>query len=153
MKTAAEYLDAIKTRHHLASDYAAAQKLGISRQRVSAYRSGSDSFSEETAARVAELLDCDPEEVVIAAHAERAKDAKTRALWTRLAKKAGYAAGVVMVAGAMAGAPAPAQASSSPFCIMSTSGNRRRRWYDQLPAAPEVPPAFMLQHINVRAYL
>lgn len=124
MKTSAEYLDAIKAKQSLSSDYAVSKALGISRQRITAYRKGDDSFSDETAAKVAELLDADPEEVVIAAHAERAKDERTRALWARLAKKAGYAAGVALFAAASL------QSAGPSVGIMSTSTRRRPGFRD-----------------------
>lgn len=122
MKTAADYLDAIRARHQLNSDRKAAAMLGVSSPSVVRFRKGEDSFSDATAAKVADLLDCDPEEVMIAAHAERAKDDRTRALWARLAKKAGYTAGIVAMAAGLAGSPAPAQAAgpsnAATICIM-----------------------------------
>lgn len=82
MKTT-DYLDAIKNRYDLPSDYAIAKMLGIARQRMTAYRAGSESFSDSTALRVAELLDLDPLEVALSAHAQRAKAPEERALWER----------------------------------------------------------------------
>lgn len=121
MKTTADYLDAIKERHRLPSDYAAAKLLGVTRSAASKYRHGLSAFDDDVCGRAAELLDCDPEEVLIAAQIERAKDDNTRAVWARLAKKCGYAAGIVAMTAGLSGAPAPAQASilSSPaVCIM-----------------------------------
>lgn len=115
MKTAANYLDAIRTKYQLDSDRKAAALLGI--KNASRLRAGEDAFSDSTAARVAELLDTDPGEVLLSAHAERARDERTRALWVQVMKKAGYAAGVVMLSAGMAGAPAPAQSSASPGTI------------------------------------
>jgi hypothetical protein len=58
MTSAAEYLDKIKAKHHLPSDYAAANLIGLTRSAVSKYRSKStdtppDHFSPETCVRVA----------------------------------------------------------------------------------------------------
>lgn len=89
MKTAADYLDAIRERHHLNSDRKAAALLGI--KNAARLRTGEDAFSDTTAARVAELLDTDPSEILIASHAQRAKTERERALWIALARKAGYA--------------------------------------------------------------
>lgn len=82
MKTT-EYLDAIKARHGLPSDYALAKLMNCSRSGISGYRSGRTTFDDATARRVADLLDLDAVEVVIAAHAERAKAPEDRALWER----------------------------------------------------------------------
>lgn len=137
MKTSAQYIDAIRERHGLNSDRKAALLLGVSQPSVVRFRKGEDAFGDETATRVAELLDLEPEEVMIAAHAERARDPRTRALWEGLLKKAGYAAGVVLLAGSVAGTPAPARAASAsgsgPVCIMST---RRRRGFRPDPGRP-----------------
>lgn len=130
MKTASDYLDAIRARHGLDSDRKAALLLGLSQSAMVRYRHGHDAFSDETARRVAELLDLDPEEVFIAANAQRAKDEQSRAVWESLMKRAGYAAGVILIAAGTAGAPAPAQASANcpagTLCIMSTRRSCRR---------------------------
>lgn len=127
MKTAAQYLDAIRDRHGLNSDRKAALALGLSQTAIARFRSGAETFSDETAVKVAELLELEAAEVMIAAHAQRSRDPRTRALWEDLAKKAGYAAGIALLAGSMAAVPAPARAAaaacSSALGIMST---RRR---------------------------
>lgn len=91
---ARDYLDAIKARHQLPSDYAAAKALGVTRTSVSRYRNGSDTFADTVAIRVAELLDMDPAEVLIDCQMERAPDPATRAAWgALLARLGGHAAG------------------------------------------------------------
>lgn len=87
MKTAADYLDAIRAKHHLDSDRKTAALLGI--KNAARLRTGEDAFSDSTAAKVAELLECDPTDVLISAHLQRAKDERTRALWLMLAKRVG----------------------------------------------------------------
>lgn len=132
MKTSAEYLDAIKAKHRLPSDYAAAKLLDVTRSAVSNYRHGRSGFDEDVAIRAAELLDCDAEEVLLAAQAERAKDDRARALWLMLAKKAGYAASVALFAAGMVSAPTPARAAPSP---------QAHDWYyvNQHAQAPRLP--------------
>lgn len=94
MKTA-DYLDAIKARHGLPSDYAASKLLGVTRSAVSRYRNGQDSFSDDVAIRAADLLDIDPGELLIQSHLERATDERQRAAWmAALQRHAGHAAGV-----------------------------------------------------------
>ncbi len=92
MKTASDYIDEIRARHGLNSDRKAAILLGLTNASVVKFRHGHSAMSEETALKVAELLDTDPEEVLLAARADAANDPTIRALWEGLAKKAGYAA-------------------------------------------------------------
>lgn len=79
MKTAAEYLDAIKKAHGIASDYQLAKRLGWSRPRISHYRSGIHHFDESGALQVAELLDLDPAAVLLDALESRAHSPAARA--------------------------------------------------------------------------
>ena len=84
MKTTVEYLDAVKAKLDLPSDYAAAKHLRVTRAAVSRYRGGDGTFDDTTAVRVAEILGVDPMELIAAMNAERARDDETRALWERL---------------------------------------------------------------------
>ncbi|MEX4004887.1 hypothetical protein AB4Y38_39210 [Paraburkholderia sp. EG285A] len=81
MKTTVEYLDAVKSRLNLPSDYAAAKALNVTRAAVSKYRLGHASFDDTTSLRVAEILEIQPFEVIAAANVERARDEETRSLW------------------------------------------------------------------------
>jgi transcriptional regulator with XRE-family HTH domain len=81
MKTTVEYLDAVKARLDLPSDYALAKALCVTRAAVSKYRLGLSVFDDNTALRVAEVLSVTPFEVIAAANAERSKDEPVRALW------------------------------------------------------------------------
>ncbi|WP_321921049.1 helix-turn-helix domain-containing protein [Burkholderia sp. BCC1998] len=82
MKTTVQWLDAVKARLDLPSDYAAAKALGVTRSAVSAYRNGRSVFDEKTCIRAAELLGIDPLEVIASARVESAKDPLTRSVWT-----------------------------------------------------------------------
>lgn len=94
---ARDYLDAIKARHNIQSDYAAAKALNVTRSAVSRYRNGSDTFADPVAIRAAELLDMDPAEVLIDCQMERAPDPATRAAWgALLARLGGHAAGLFL---------------------------------------------------------
>lgn len=84
MKTTLEYVDAVKIRLDLPSDYAIAKALGVSRQAVSQYRQGKASFDDLTAVRVAEILGLNPMEVIAAANRERAKSEDARRVWSGL---------------------------------------------------------------------
>jgi transcriptional regulator with XRE-family HTH domain len=80
MRTTVEYLDDIKATLGLPSDYAIAKALRIAHSAVSRYRHGKGSFDDEVAFRVAEILEINPLEVIVASRAERAvsEDARTR---------------------------------------------------------------------------
>jgi len=110
MKTT-EYLDAIKRKHGIQSDYAISKTLGISRQAISNYRKGSAFFDDVVCLKVAELLNLDPMKVIADIHMERTKDPEVRKIWRRLARQVGRAAAVVLLAGQVVTLPAPAQAS------------------------------------------
>ncbi len=110
MKTV-EFLDALKRQHSIESDYGVSKLLGITRQRLSNYRSGRDFFGDEIASQVAQMLGLDPGYVMACAHAERAATAEIRAVWESVAAKL---AGVGAVA-----APAPSKAQKKePLHIM-----------------------------------
>lgn len=89
MKTAAEYLDAIKEAQGIVSDYGLAKRLGWSRPRISHYRSGMHHFDESGALQVAELLDLDPAEVLTA---------QARARWYRSQLRLESRAGLMLSA-------------------------------------------------------
>src|SRR3569833_2640912 len=60
MKTVNQYLDEIKARYGLPSDYAVAKLLKISPANVTGYRKGKSGFDDERALIVAELLEIAP---------------------------------------------------------------------------------------------
>ncbi|WP_186082820.1 DUF3693 domain-containing protein [Burkholderia gladioli] len=116
MKTTVEYLDEVKARHDLPSDYAASKALGVTPSAISKYRLGRAYFDDLTALRVAELLDINPLEVIAAANADRARDTDTRKVWENVWGKAtGAVATAVLAAGVItAAAPSTAKASETP---------------------------------------
>lgn len=116
MKTAAEYLDAIKLAHGIESDYGLGKLTGWSRSRVSQYRTGLHHFDEAGALKVAELLDIDPAEVLLDALSSRAHSPAARAVFDSIRTR---------------------------VCVMSTSGGTpARRWTDRVPSfVPLIPPA------------
>lgn len=106
MKTSADWIDQVKRRHGLDSDYAAAKLLGVSTSHISHYRNGRSTMDAYMAARVAELLDVEPLRVIASAEAERARDPDRKDFWKRLA------ACVLVAAGAGAITPPNAEARS-----------------------------------------
>ena len=112
MKTTCKFLDAVKARRGLASDYALAPVLGVTRSAVSRYRQGKDFFSDSAAIRCAELLEIDPAVVIACVHAERAKAAPEKALWESIAERLGGAAAALLLGFAAVSAPPPAAAAA-----------------------------------------
>jgi hypothetical protein len=116
VKTTVQYLDALKARLDLPSDYAAAHVLGVTRATVSKYRLGKSVFDERIAAHVAELLSLDPLEVISACKAESAQDVHMRRVWENAWGKATGAAVTTAFAACIVGlAAAPSPARSAPI--------------------------------------
>ncbi|WP_454710700.1 helix-turn-helix domain-containing protein [Cupriavidus nantongensis] len=84
MKTTLEYVDAVKIKLDLPSDYAIAKALCVTRAAISSYRTGRSYFDDLTAVRVAEVLGINPMEVIAAANRERAKSEDARKVWSGL---------------------------------------------------------------------
>lgn len=82
-----EYLQAVKTRLGIQSDYALAKALGITQPTVSGYRAGRSRIDDDVALRIAEILGKNPLEVIAAANAERSKSPEMREKWTHLMEK------------------------------------------------------------------
>ena len=112
MKTT-QYLDAIKKRHNLPSDYALQKVLPVGKQAISRYRKKHGFFDDEVCKAVAECLDLDPAQVIADIHAERTNDKELKAIWKRIAASFSRAACVILMAYTAAAviAPAPAQAA------------------------------------------
>lgn len=84
----AHYLDALKRRYKLRSDYAAAQFLGRNDQTVRNWRRGR-SMDDETALEVAALLDVPAGRVLADMAAMRAQCEAVRAAWKDAALRLG----------------------------------------------------------------
>lgn len=83
--TTTEYLDALRARLALSSDYQLAAALRVTRAAVSRYRTGGAHFDEDIALRVAHLLTIDPARVLADVAAERARTPEARTAWRRIA--------------------------------------------------------------------
>jgi transcriptional regulator with XRE-family HTH domain len=132
MKTCAQYLDDVKRRLDLPSDYALQQSLGISKSAISLLRNGKTFFDDATALRIANILDIDPLEVVAAANAERARNSDVRHMWENVWGKAAGAMATTAFAACIVGlAAAPSPAQSAPLELDNGArvwimSNRRR---------------------------
>lgn len=107
MKTTVEYLDAVKAKLDLPSDYAAAKALGVTRAAVSRYRNGLGTFDDLTAARVAQILGVEPIEVIAATNFERSSDDRAREVWGAIWGKAAGAIALSLTACAVGLSVAP----------------------------------------------
>lgn len=112
MKSTVDYLDAVKARLDLPSDYAAAKALGVTPSAVSKYRLGRAHFDDDICVRVAGILDIDVLQVIATVNYERARTESSRALWSGLLEKlSGVAVGVALAVGLVSD-PLPANASN-----------------------------------------
>jgi DNA-binding XRE family transcriptional regulator len=87
MKTTVEYLDMIKQRLNLPSDYALANALGITRESVSQLRNGKTSMGIETAMKAGEFLHIDGHAIYADSQIERAKKPEIREFWLSISEK------------------------------------------------------------------
>jgi DNA-binding XRE family transcriptional regulator len=81
---ALQYLAAVKEKKGITSDYALAKTLGVSQQSVGQWRKGVCGFNDETAQRIAAILDLHPGVVMLDIHREQARDDQTRAVWQEI---------------------------------------------------------------------
>lgn len=128
MQRTIDFLDAVKARHSLVSDYQLAPFLGVTRSCVSRMRVGKDYLGEKTALRVAEALEIEWSYVVACANAERAKDPLMKAKWASMAEKVASMAATVILGIAAYTMPLPqAQASTSlvPVNVYYVKSRRR----------------------------
>ncbi len=82
-----EYLEAVKTRLGITSDYALAKALRITQSTISGYRAGRSRIDDDVALTIAEILKIHPLQVIAAANAERAKTPEQRARWSGVMEK------------------------------------------------------------------
>jgi len=111
MERTADFLDALKARHQLTSDYQLAKLLNVSSSRVANYRMDRSKLDDAIALKVAELLDLEAGYVLACVHAERAKEPRERKAWAELAKRA--AAALALLCALPVFNPAPAQAAGA----------------------------------------
>jgi transcriptional regulator with XRE-family HTH domain len=82
-----EYLQAVKKKLGIESDYALAQRLGVTRSAISKLQLGKAVFSDDVALSVAQILDLNPLVVIAQANAERATTPEMRARWMGVMEK------------------------------------------------------------------
>jgi len=86
MKTV-EYLDAVKARLELPSDYQLAKVLGVTTQSITQYRSGRSALGIETAMKAGEILRVDGHKIYADGQIERAKNSAQSDFWREISEK------------------------------------------------------------------
>lgn len=92
MKNLIDYLDDLKNKS--GSDYASAKILGIGRPSLSTIRKRGQ-MADETAIKLAEALEIDKSELLIAASIARSSG-EVKTIWENLSKKVGIAASILI---------------------------------------------------------
>lgn len=120
MQTTNEFLDSVKAKHGLTSDYQLSKLMQCTHSVISGYRHGRSKMDEETACKVADLLELEPGYVMACIAAERAKSEKVKKAWQHIANMA-VAATVLLVIGGVSigGLPIGAQ---GPALLTETTG-------------------------------
>lgn len=128
MKSTGQYLDEVKERLDLPSDYAIAKALGVTRAAISSYRTGRSMPDDLVCARIAAALDVEPMEVISAINYQRAKSDDARKLWETIWGKAAGAIALSLIAcavGALAVAPTTSRASD-----LSSESQKQAQYYN-----------------------
>jgi hypothetical protein len=109
------YLDALKSRYGLRSEYALAKFLEWNPSRLRGYRNRGIQLDEEGAIKVAKLLDLHPAVVAADVQAVRTNCHAAKAVWKEVAERFRGAAIALVFAGlaVVAAAPKPAQAGAA----------------------------------------
>lgn len=137
MNTTLDFLQAVKVKTGINSDYGIAPILGVTRAAVSNYRRKHGYFDDLVCVRVAEILEIDPIIVISAINAERSKDEKTRLIWANLYEKFGGVAAAVLIGVGLIGAPNLSKAELNDHFVKRVyyvKSRKNRRLYNPLAA-------------------
>lgn len=88
MRNFKSYIDELKMKLRLESDYKVAQFLDVPRQSMTKVNNG-DVLGKTKCMRIAQALKRDPIEIIATAEAEKEKDKELKAIWIKLAKEKG----------------------------------------------------------------
>jgi hypothetical protein len=88
MKWFDSYVDELKEKLKLDSDYAVAKFLGVPRQSMTKVRRG-EVLGKDKCLRMAIALKRDPIEIIATAEAQKERNQELKAMWIRLAKEKG----------------------------------------------------------------
>jgi hypothetical protein len=83
-QSASDFLDQVKKKHGLTSDYQLAKFLGWNQQRITKIRGGA-SFDDDASAQIADILSIDAGYVAACMSAQRAQSDLARKMWEKAA--------------------------------------------------------------------
>ncbi len=113
MNATNRYLNELKKKTGIESDYGLANALGVSRQRVSNYRQDLCSFDNDMALRVGEMLGVNPMLIIADVEAEKSKDEERRKTWENFSRRLrGIGAAIVLIVLGIPAVPQTAEAGS-----------------------------------------
>mgnify|MGYP001595360811 CR=1 FL=1 len=144
-RTTVEFLDAIKAKHHLPSDYALAKILDVHRQVISRYRHGG-TFDEEMAIKVGNLLDIPGGYVNACVMAERTKRPEVREMWQQVARVIYSIAAVGIIGAGTLLTPSPSPASSGQEYTLHALRRKNRPWPLQMARNRRSRPRGTIPH-------
>jgi len=131
MPRSAYYLDLLKEKLNVQSDYALSKELNLSRAKISNFRTGFRAFDDVTLFKVAEALGINPAVIQADLNLEKAKTPEKKKFWKETYSKiAGTAAAVILSSGlvanfgAISGTSGPVEAVNN---IHYANPRRRRR--------------------------
>src|SRR6266700_741173 len=129
MKSTVQFLDAVRVRHGLTSDYQLAKFLRARQQTISRYRNGQSMMDEEMCLKIAAALSLDdPGEVLVAIAHEREKRPEVKRAWERVAKRLAASTAAVLVALGLAGSlHNPFRGATQPEADQTTHMRQTRR--------------------------
>lgn len=87
MKTTIEYLEEVKAKLALPSDYALAKVLGLTHTSIIAYRNGRSALGIETSLKIGEILRIDGHAIYADGQIERAKNPEIQNFWKSISEK------------------------------------------------------------------
>lgn len=150
MKTTVEFLDAVRTKHALESDYQLSKHLGCTRAGISSYRTGRSLLDEEMACKVATDLGLSTGYVLSCIASERAKKPEVKAAWAYAAQMLGGVAATVLIVLALPYAGANLELMNANVTNVTLEGNwwvwsdlnRRPKDYENLALLVQISIAF-----------
>ncbi|WP_072767101.1 hypothetical protein [Nitrosospira sp. Nsp11] len=86
MKKTWDFLDDLKAALGIESDYALSRALTVHKQQISKWRTGSSTFDDSTAIRVAQIIKTDYRYVIACMHLQRASTPETKSAWQEIAR-------------------------------------------------------------------
>ncbi|WP_230042129.1 hypothetical protein [Escherichia coli] len=88
MKWFSDYIDELKEKLEITSDYGIAKHLGIARQTMTKIRNGAV-LNSEMCFKIANELKRHPMEIIATARAQKERNNEFRAFWIKMAKEYG----------------------------------------------------------------